>query len=164
MKNFSVSRVGIVLKLTPKQVSIDKVKLISAWREMIVRIQPIAAIGNCIRRCSQTFAVETMLRIRFLQQWLLSDSVMKEGLTDIQLYCEFARLNAAVGRVPDGTTTLSFRHEFLKQNLGGQFLATINVALIALSSSDRVSQDKASKTLWIRLFGKNEFHAHRMFF
>jgi hypothetical protein len=51
------------------------------------------------------FAVETMLRIYYLQQWFgLSDPAMEEALHDVPLYREFANLGEGVSRLPDETT------------------------------------------------------------
>jgi IS5 family transposase len=73
-----------------------------------------------------------MLRIHFLQQWFgLSDPAMEEALHDTPLYCEFARLDAGMARMPDETTILRFRHLLEEHNLGIQLLATINPTLIA---------------------------------
>ncbi len=79
-----------------------------------------------------TFALETILRIHFLQQWFgLSDPAMEEALHDIPLYCEFARLDAGMARMPDETTILRFRHLLEEHNLSIQLMATINASLIA---------------------------------
>lgn len=71
-----------------------------------------------------------MLRIHFLQQWFgLSDSAMEEALQDVPLYCEFAHLDSGIGRLPDETTILRFRHLLEEHNLSIQLLATINATL-----------------------------------
>ena len=73
-----------------------------------------------------------MLRIHFLQQWFgLSDPAMEEALHDTPLYCEFARLDAGMARMPDETTILRFRHLLEEHNLSIKLLATINATLIA---------------------------------
>ena len=56
---------------------------------------------------------------------------MEEALHDTPLYCEFARLDAGMARMPDETTILRFRHLLEEHNLGIQLLATINPTLIA---------------------------------
>ncbi len=95
-------------------------------------IQPFAPTGTGVKGGRPSFAVETMLRIHFLQQWFgLSDPAMEEALHDTPLYCEFARLDAGMARMPDETTILRFRHLLEEHNLGIQLLATINVTLIA---------------------------------
>jgi IS5 family transposase len=95
-------------------------------------IQPFAPTGTGAKGGRPTFAVETMLRIHFLQQWFgLSDPAMEEALHDTPLYCEFARLDAGMARMPDETTILRFRHLLEVHNLSIQLLATINATLIA---------------------------------
>ena len=62
-------------------------------------------MGTGVKSGLPTFAVETMLRIHFLQRWFgLSDPAMEEALHDTPLYCEFARLDAGMARMPDETT------------------------------------------------------------
>ena len=69
------------------------------------------AKGGC-----PAFAVETMLRIHFVQQWFgLSDPAMGEALHDTSLYCEFARPDPGAMRLPNETTILRFRH-LLEEN------------------------------------------------
>jgi len=95
-------------------------------------IQPFAPTGTGAKGGRPSFAVETMLRIHFLQQWFgLSDPAMEEALHDTPLYCEFARLDAGMARMPDETTILRFRHLLEEHNLSIQLLATINATLIA---------------------------------
>lgn len=63
------------------------------WPELVGLIQPFAPLAAS-KGGRPAFAVETMLRIHFLQQWFgLSDPAMEEALHDIPLYCEFARLD-----------------------------------------------------------------------
>jgi IS5 family transposase len=95
-------------------------------------IQPFAPTGTGVKGGRPSFALETMLRIHFLQQWFgLSDPAMEEALHDTPLYCEFARLDAGMARMPDETTILRFRHLLEEHNLSIQLLATINATLIA---------------------------------
>ena len=54
------------------------------------------------------FALVTMLRVHFMQQWFsLSDPAMEDVFFDTPLYREFAQLGAH-GRVPDENTILRF--------------------------------------------------------
>ena len=95
-------------------------------------IQPFAPTGTGAKGGRPTFPLETMLRIHFLQQWFgLSDPAMEEALHDTPLYCEFARLEAGISRMPDETTIGRFRHLLEEHNLSIQLLATINATLIA---------------------------------
>ena len=78
------------------------------------------------------FAVETLLRIHFLQQWFnLSDPAMEEALYDTALFREFAGLDMGEDNLPDESTILRFRHLLEKHSLSLQLLATVNATLTA---------------------------------
>ncbi|MFM9429134.1 IS5 family transposase, partial [Variovorax sp. GrIS 2.14] len=92
-------------------------------------IQPHAPAGKTGR---PPFAVETLLRIHFMQQWFtLSDPAMEEALYDTPLYCEFARLDPGISRLPDESTILRFRHLLESNDLALQIMATVNAMLTA---------------------------------
>jgi IS5 family transposase len=75
------------------------------------------------------FALETMLRVHFMQQWRgLSDLGMEEAFFDTPLYREFAQLDPQ-GRLPDESTILRFRHRLETHKLADQMLATVNELL-----------------------------------
>ena len=134
MKQISLATTGfeLVTKRTRKRVFLDEMSLVVPWRELVGLIQPFAPMGTGATGGRPTFALETMLRIHFLQQWFgLSDPAMEEALHDTPLYCEFARLDAGMARMPDETTILRFRHLLEEHNLSIQLLATINATLIA---------------------------------
>ena len=76
------------------------------------------------------FPVETLLRIRFMQQWFtLSDPAVEEALHDVPLFREFAVLDNWSTRLPDESTILRFRHLLEKHKLALQILATVNSML-----------------------------------
>lgn len=134
MKQISLASSGfeLVTKRTRKRMFLDEMSLVVPWRELVDLIQPFALTGTGAKGGRPTFAVETMLRIHFLQQWFgLSDPAMEEALHDTPLYREFARLDAGMARMPDETTILRFRHLLEEHNLSIQLLATINATLIA---------------------------------
>jgi transposase, IS5 family len=71
-----------------------------------------------------------MLRIHFMQQWFgLSDPAMEEALHDVPLYCQFARLDPGMSRLPDESTILRFRHLLEEHDLSLQIMAAINATL-----------------------------------
>lgn len=73
------------------------------------------------------FAIETMLRIHYMQQWFgLSDPAMEEALHDVPLYLEFAGLGSGASRIPDETTILRFRHLLEKHDLAVDMLRVVN--------------------------------------
>ena len=123
MKQISLATSGfeLVTKRTRKRVFLDEMSLVVPWRQLVGLIQPFAPMGTGVKGGRPTFAVETMLRIHFLQQWFgLSDPAMEEALHDTPLYCEFARLDAGMARMPDETTILRFRHLLEEYNLSIQ--------------------------------------------
>ena len=78
------------------------------WADLVGLVTPFAPHG---RRGRPPFAVETMLRLHFMQQWFrLSDPAMEEALHDVPLYREFAGLDNWTTRLPDESTILRFRH------------------------------------------------------
>jgi transposase, IS5 family len=99
------------------------------WAALVALIEPHAPPGKTGR---PPFAVVTMLRIHFLQQWFgLSDPAMEEALHDVPLYREFAQLDAGITRLPDESTILRFRHLLEAHGLSAQLLGTINATLAA---------------------------------
>ena len=132
MKQISLAATGfeLVTKRTRKRVFLDEMNLVVPWTQLVGLIQPFASQGATAKGGRPAFAVETMLRIHFLQQWFgLSDPAMEEALHDISLYCEFARLDPGSMRLPDESTILRFRHLLEQNNLSIQLLATINATL-----------------------------------
>jgi transposase, IS5 family len=120
----------LLTKRTRKRVSLDEMRLVTPWTELVDLIRPFTASGTGVKDERPSFPVETMLRIHFLQQWFgLSDPAMEEALHGISLYCEFARLDPGSMRLPDEKTILRFRHLQEESNLSIQLLATINATL-----------------------------------
>ena len=84
---------GLVTKRTRKRVFLDEMNLVVPWTELVALITPHSPVAGA-KGGRPPFAVETMLRIHFLQQWFgLSDPAMEEALHDVSLYCEFAHLD-----------------------------------------------------------------------
>jgi len=132
MKQISLATTGfeLVTKRTRKRVFLDEMNLVVPWTELVGLIEPFAPGGTGAKGGRPSFAVETMLRIHFLQQWFgLSDPAMEEALHDISLYCEFARLDPGGTRLPDESTILRFRHLLEEHKLSIQLMATINATL-----------------------------------
>ena len=98
MKQISLATPGfeLITKRTRKRVFLDEMNLVVHWIEQVGLIQPFAPSRTTAKGGRPAFAVETMLRIHFLQQWFgLSDPAMEEALHDVSLYCKFARGGAA---------------------------------------------------------------------
>lgn len=129
MKQISLSTTGFELahKKTRKREFLEEMNLVVPWAELVSLIEPHAPKGKTGR---PPFAVSTMLRIHFMQQWFgFSDPAMEESLHDVPLYREFAELDAGVSRLPDESTILRFRHLLEKHELSAPLLATINGTL-----------------------------------
>ena len=138
MKQISLATTGfeLVTKPTRKRVFLDEMNLVVPWTELVGLIQPFAPSGTGTKGGRPVFAVETMLRIHFLQQWFgLSDPAMEDELHDTPLYCEFARFDPGATRLPDKSTILRFgktpspRHLLEVNHLSLQIMAAINATL-----------------------------------
>ena len=131
MKQISLAATGyeLVTKRTRKRVFLDEMNLVVPWSKLVGLIEPYAP-SKGVKGGRPAFAVQTMLRIHFLQQWFgLSDPAMKQALHETLLYCEFARLDPGATRLPDESTILRFRRLLEEHNLSAQLLATINATL-----------------------------------
>ena len=90
MKQISLATTGfeLVTKRTRKRVFLEEMNVVVPWRLLVGLIEPFAPSGTGGKGGRPSFAVETMLRIHFLQQWFgLSDPAMEEALHDVSLYC-----------------------------------------------------------------------------
>jgi IS5 family transposase len=113
-------------KKTRKQVFLEEMERVVPWAELVARIAPYYPEGKTGR---PPFSLETMLRVHFMQQWFtLSDPAMEEAFFDTPLYREFARLDE-MGRVPDESTILRFRHRLEKNKLADAMLEEVNAML-----------------------------------
>jgi IS5 family transposase len=110
-------------KRTRKREFLDEMNRVVPWADLVTLVAAFAPEG---RRGRPPFAVETMLRIHFMQQWFgLSDPAMEEALHDVPMYREFASLGWTT-RLPDESTILRFRHLLEQHKLAAQMLAVIN--------------------------------------
>jgi IS5 family transposase len=108
---------------TRKRVFLEQMERVVPWASLVALIAPYYPEGRTGR---PPFALETMLRVHFLQQWFnLSDPAMEEAFFDVPLYREFAQFDAH-GRMPDESTILRFRHRLEKHQLAHAILATVN--------------------------------------
>ncbi len=131
MKQQSLATVGFELatKRTRKRQFLEEMNLIVPWRELVNLISPHAPVSMMGR---PPFAVETMLRIHFMQQWFgLSDPAMEEAMHDTPVMCQFAQLDSGLSRLPDESTILRFRHFLEEHDLSQQMMATVNALLQA---------------------------------
>ncbi len=133
MKQMSLGESGFERKTkrTRKREFLDEMNLVVPWAELVSLIAPHAQAPGA-KGGRPPFAVETMLRIHFLQQWFnLSDPAMEEALYDMALFREFVSLDAGEDSLPDESTILRFRHLLEAHSLSLQILATVNATLAA---------------------------------
>ena len=122
MKQTSLD-LNLSIKRTRKQEFLAQMERVVPWAALVELIAPYYPEGKNGR---PPFALETMLRIHFMQQWFsLSDPAMEEAFFDTPLYREFAQLDAHA-RLPDESTILRFRHRLERHKLADQILATVN--------------------------------------
>ena len=116
-------------KKTRKREFLEEMERVVPWAALVQIVEPHSPRAKTGR---PPFAVETMLRIHYLQQWFgLSDPAMEEALHDVPLYREFAKLDGALDRLPDETTILRFRHLLERHNLAPDMLCLVNDILQA---------------------------------
>ena len=110
-------------KRTRKREFLDDMERVVPWTDLVSLISGHAPQG---KRGRPPFAVSTMLRIHFLQQWFgLSDPAMEEALHDTPMFRNFAQLDWTQ-RLPDETTILRFRHLLEAHKLADQMLSVVN--------------------------------------
>ena len=93
MKQMSLGESGFERKTkrTRKREFLDEMNLVVPWAELVSLITPHAPAPGA-KGGRPPFAVETMLRIHFLQQWFnLSDPAMEEALYDMALFREMVK-------------------------------------------------------------------------
>jgi IS5 family transposase len=114
-------------KRTRRREFLGEMERVVPWGDLVALVTPHMPEG---RRGRPPFAVESMLRIHFMQQWFnLSDPAMEEALHDMPLFREFAGLGGWGDRLPDETTILRFRHKLEEEKLAPQILRTVNELL-----------------------------------
>jgi transposase, IS5 family len=114
---------NLTTKRTRKREFLAQMERVVPWAALVMLVAPYAPEG---RKGRPPFAIETMLRIHFMQQWFtLSDPAMEEALHDVPLFREFASLGWD-GRLPDESTILRFRHLLEQHALAEQILTLVN--------------------------------------
>jgi IS5 family transposase len=117
---------NLSIKRTRKREFLAQMERVMPWGDLVGVVSPYSRESKTGR---PRFAVLTMLRIHFMQQWFtLSDPAMEEALHDVPLFREFAGLSSG-DRLPDESTILRFRHLLEKHKLADQILATVNELL-----------------------------------
>lgn len=111
-------------KETRKEKFLREMEAVVPWGRLLSVIEPHYPKAGNGRR---PYALSTMLRIHFLQQWFgYSDAAMEEALHDVPLLRHFAGLDAGTDTMPDETTILNFRHLLERHGLSKQLFAEVN--------------------------------------
>jgi IS5 family transposase len=123
-----MKQLGLGLNLSTKKTRkakfLDEMERVVPWAALVAIVEPHCPRAKTGR---PPFAVETMLRIHYLQQWFsLSDPAMEEALHDTPVFREFAKIDQGVARLPDETTILRFRHLLERHNLAPDMLRLVN--------------------------------------
>ena len=114
-------------KQTRREVFLGEMEQVVPWKALLALIEPhYPKLGRPGR---QPYALATMLRIHFLQQWYaLSDPAMEEALYDTPVMRRFAGIGGLDG-IPDETTILNFRRLLETHGLAAKLLARVNAHL-----------------------------------
>ena len=87
---------NLTTKRTRKRDFLGEMERVVPWAALVALVALITPYAPEGKRGRPPFAVETMLRVHFMQQWFtLSDPAMEEALHDMPLFREFAGLNTA---------------------------------------------------------------------
>lgn len=118
-------------KKTRKQIFLEEMDQVVPWTALVALIEPHTPQPGP-KGGRPAFAVETMLRIHFLQQWFkLSDPAAEEALYDTPVFRDFAGLDIGIDHLPDESTILRFRHLLEEHGIAEQILTVVNQMLEA---------------------------------
>lgn len=125
--SFSDAEFSSQRKRTRREVFLEEMDRVVPWSRLLALIEPVYPKAGNGRR---PYALETMLRIHFMQLWFnLSDPAMEESLYDITPMRQFAGLSLAHDSLPDETTILKFRHLLERHDLADRMFAEVNAHL-----------------------------------
>lgn len=125
--SFSDAEFARKRKQTRREVFLAEMDAVIPWARLTALIEPVYPKAGNGRR---PYALETMLRIHFMQQWFaLSDPAMEESLYDSLSMRQFSGLSLTRDSLPDETTILNFRHLLERNQLAGRLLAEVNAML-----------------------------------
>lgn len=105
MKQVSLG-LNLLTKKTRKREFLEQMNKVVPWDVLVGVVEPHWPKSKTGR---PPFAIETMLRIHYLQQWFgLSDPAMEEALHDMPVYREFAKLDACLTACPTRARSFGF--------------------------------------------------------
>jgi IS5 family transposase len=110
-----------------REIFLAEMESVVPWKTLLALIEPhYPKVGRPGR---QPYAIATMLRIHFLQQWYaMSDPGMEEALYEIPTLRRFAQLSG-LDRIPDETTILNFRRLLETHGLAEKIFERVNAHL-----------------------------------
>lgn len=98
-------------KVTRRERFLAEMDAVIHWADLVALIAPHYPKRQRHRSGRPPMAIETMLRIYFLQHWFdLSDPAAEDALYDSESMRQFVRLELSEDAIPDETTILRFRH------------------------------------------------------
>ena len=117
-------------KQTRREKFLAEMEQVVPWARLIALVEP--HYRGKSRRGRPAMALESMLRIYFMQQWYaMSDPAMEDALYEIESMRRFAGLELIEDALPDESTILRFRHLLERHQLTKRMLETINEVLEA---------------------------------
>ena len=130
--SFTDAECELQSRKTRKARFLERMDSLVPWQRLVDLIEPHYPKGQSGPKggSRKPYPLETMLRIHCLQQWYnLSDPAMEDSLYDIDSFRRFAGLDR-LGKIPDESTILKFRHLLEKHQLGRALFEQINAHLI----------------------------------
>ena len=138
MKQWSLG-LDLPTKKTRKRESLEEMERAGPWAERVLWVEPHHPRSRTGR---PLFPIETMRRIRFMQQWFgLSDPAMGQTSFDVPMCRALGQLPHGAVRSPDQSTILRFRQLRDKQDLAAQILAAVHATLGTKGLMSRAGSD-----------------------
>jgi IS5 family transposase len=118
-------------KRTQRENFLAEMEAVVLWQALIDLIEPHYPKASK-KGGRPPYPLGTMLRIHLLQQWYsLSDPEMEEPLIEVPTMQLFADIELISDRIPDETTSLTFRHLLERHGLGERIFDTVKALLAA---------------------------------
>ncbi len=113
---------------TRREKFLNEMEKVVPWKQLLRLIEPYYPKAGKGR---PPIAMETMLRLYFLQQWYaLSDPGAEEALYDMESMRRFVGLDLSTDNIPDESSILNFRRLIETHNLSIALFEEINAYLV----------------------------------
>jgi len=127
-RSTAIKQLGLDLNLstknTRKAMFLGEMERVMPWIALVEIVEPHWPRAKTGR---PPFAVETTLRIHYLQQWFcLSDPAMEEALHDTPFFRWFVKFGQGIVRLPDESTILRVRYLLERHDLATDMLRLVN--------------------------------------